>query len=97
MSTTQATPTPTRRGSRTSPRRRRARRQVAEQQDALARAADGFVGAATTDDAFEADLYEAELEYGLDDLAGQASDFRTQGPEVQQVFWEGFDEGLPSD
>jgi hypothetical protein len=70
--------------------------QVTEQQDALARAVDGFVGATTTDDAFEADLYEVELDYALDDLESQASDFRTQGPEVQQAFWEGFEEGLPS-
>jgi hypothetical protein len=68
--------------------------QVAEQEDALARAADGFVGATTTDDAFEADLYEAELEYALDDLESQAADFREQGPEVQQAYWEGFEEGL---
>jgi hypothetical protein len=68
--------------------------QVAEQQDALARAVDGFVGATTTDDAFEADLYEAELEYALSDLEGQAADFREQGPEVQQAYWEGFEEGF---
>jgi hypothetical protein len=68
--------------------------QVSEQQDALARAADGFVGATTTDDAFDADLYEAELEYALDDLEGQAADFREQGPEVHQAYWEGFEEGF---
>jgi inorganic triphosphatase YgiF len=67
---------------------------VADQQDALARAADGFVGSRTTDDAFEADLYQAELDVALDDLAGQASDFRAQGPEVHQAFWEGVDDGL---
>jgi hypothetical protein len=68
--------------------------QVAEQQDALARAADGFVGATTTDDAFEPDLYEAELDYALDELASQAADFREQGPEVHQAYWEGFEEGF---
>ena len=68
--------------------------QVSERQDALARAADGFVGATTTDDAFEADLYEAELEYALDDLEGRAADFREQGPEVHQAYWEGFEEGF---
>jgi len=68
--------------------------QVAEQQDALARAADGFVGATTTDDAFEADLYEAELDVALDDLSRQAADFREQGPEVHQAYWEGFEEGF---
>jgi hypothetical protein len=68
--------------------------QVAEQQDALARAVDGFVGATTTDDAFEADLYEVELDYALDDLESQAADFREQGPEVQQAYWEGFEEGF---
>lgn len=70
--------------------------QVAEQEDALARAADGFVGANSTDDAWEADLYEAELEIALDDLNSQASDFRAQGPEVQEAFWEGYENGLSS-
>ena len=68
--------------------------QVAEQQDALARAVDGVVGATTTDDAFEADLYEAELDSALDDLASQAADFREQGPEVRTAFWEGYEDGL---
>ena len=67
--------------------------QVAEQQDALSRAVDGFVGANTTDDAFEVDLYEAELDYALDDLESQAADFREQGPEVHQAYWEGFEDG----
>jgi hypothetical protein len=68
--------------------------QVAAQEDALARAADGYVGAVTSDDAFESDLYEAELDVALNDLTSQASDFRAQGPEVHQAFWEGVDEGL---
>ena len=68
--------------------------QVAEQQDALARAVDGFVGATTTDDAFEADLYEAELDYALADLESQAAGFREQGPEVHQAYWDGFEEGF---
>jgi hypothetical protein len=68
--------------------------QLDEQADALNRAADGFVGANTTDDAFEADLYQAELDVALDDLSSQASDFRAQGPEVNQAFWEGVDESL---
>jgi hypothetical protein len=68
--------------------------QVAEQQDALARAVDGFVGATTTDDAFEADLYEVELDYALEDLESQAANFRGQGPEVHQAYWEGFQEGF---
>ena len=68
--------------------------QVDEQGDALNRAADGFVGANTTDDAFEAELYQAELDVALDDLSSQASDFRAQGPEVHQAFWEGVDDSL---
>jgi len=68
--------------------------QVADQEDALARAADGFVGANTTDDAFESDLYQAELDVALDDLSSQAADFRAQGPEVHQAFWEGVDDSL---
>jgi uncharacterized protein YdbL (DUF1318 family) len=69
--------------------------QVEEQADALERAVDGYAGAVSSEDAFEADLYEAELEVALDDLSSQASDFRAQGPEVHQAFWEGFEEGLP--
>jgi hypothetical protein len=30
----------------------------------------------------------------VDDLATQAEDFRTQGPEVHQAFWEGYDESI---
>jgi hypothetical protein len=68
--------------------------QVADQQDALARAAEGFVGYYTTDSDWDAALYEAELDVALDDLYSQASDFREQGPEVHAAFWEGVDEGL---
>jgi hypothetical protein len=71
--------------------------QVDDQADALASAADGFVGSRTTDDAFEADLYQAELDSAVDDLASQADDFRTTGPEVQQAFWDGYQEGLSID
>jgi hypothetical protein len=68
--------------------------QVNDQADALARAADGFVGSRTTEDAIEADLYQAELDIAVDDLTRQAEDFRTTGPEVQQAFWDGYDDGL---
>jgi hypothetical protein len=71
--------------------------QAAEQQDALERAVDGYVGAVSTDDAWEAELYEAELDVALDDLTDQASDFRAQGPEVNQAFWEGFEKGVATD
>jgi hypothetical protein len=68
--------------------------QVAAQEDALSRAANGFVGALTTDDAFEAELYEYELDVALTDLGNNAEDFRTTGPEVQQAFWGGYEAGL---
>jgi hypothetical protein len=68
--------------------------QVGEQQDALVGAVDGFVGATSTDDTFKADLDEAELDYALADVVSQAADFRDQGPEVQQAYWEGFEEGF---
>jgi ABC-type sugar transport system substrate-binding protein len=71
--------------------------QVAAQEDALARAADGFVGSVTAGDEFEQALYQAELEVALDDLTGQASDFRAQGPEVRQAYWEGVEDGLSTD
>ena len=68
--------------------------QAADQADALARAADGFAGYHTTDSEWDAALYEAEFDIALDDLSSQASDFREQGPEVQQAFWDGVDDGL---
>jgi ABC-type sugar transport system substrate-binding protein len=68
--------------------------QVADQEDALSRAADGVVGSLTSESDFDAELYEAELDYALDDLTSQASDFRTNAPEVEQAFWEGVDSGL---
>jgi hypothetical protein len=71
--------------------------QVAAQEDALARAADGFAGSVTAGDEFEQDLYQAELDVALDDLTSQASDFRAQGPEVHEAYWEGFDDGLSTE
>jgi hypothetical protein len=68
--------------------------QVSDQADALDRAVDGFVGEHSTGDGFEQDLYEAELDVAVDDLTRQAKDFRTEGPDVQQAFWDGFDTGL---
>jgi hypothetical protein len=68
--------------------------QAADQADALDRAANGFVGYYTTDSDWDQALYEYELEVALDDLYYQAEDFRETGPEVQQAFWEGYDEGL---
>ena len=68
--------------------------QVSDQADALDRAANGFVGSLTSDSEFDQELYEAELDYALDDLASQADDFRTNAPEVEQSFWEGVDSGL---
>jgi hypothetical protein len=71
--------------------------QVAAQEDALARAADGFIGSHTADNSFDADLYQAELEYAVDDLTSQASDFRAEAPETHQAYWEGFEEGFDGD
>ena len=51
----------------------------------------------TADDEFEADLYEPELETAVDDLTSNADDFRTTGPEVQQAFWDGYEDGLNGD
>ena len=70
--------------------------QVDDQTDALARAADGFAGSVTTDDAWGYDLYQAELDVALDDLTENASDFRGQGPEVHQAFWQGVEDGVNS-
>lgn len=71
--------------------------QAVDQEDALTRAADGFVGTLTADDAFEADRYQAELDIAVYDLNNQAADFRDQGPEVRQAFYEGYQDGLAID
>jgi len=68
--------------------------QIADQQDALARSADGFIGTLTADDAWSVDLYQAELNDAVDDLASQAEQFRTTGPKAAQAFYEGVQEGL---
>jgi hypothetical protein len=68
--------------------------QVADQEDALARAADGFAGSVTADNDFDAELYQLELEYAVDDLTSQASEFRTEAPEVHQAYWEGVETGF---
>jgi hypothetical protein len=68
--------------------------QVADQADALVRAADGFVGTYTSDDAFETDLYQAELKDAVDDLGDNTESFRLQGSDVQQAFWNGYQEGV---
>jgi hypothetical protein len=67
---------------------------IADQQDALVRAADGFAGTYTADDAWSVDLYQAELNNAVDDLTGQAEQFRTTGSEAAQAFYEGVQEGL---
>ena len=64
---------------------------VDDQVDALDRAAEGAYGAATAGDEFSQDIYEWELEDAVNDLTGNAEDFRTTGPEVQQAFWEGYE------
>jgi hypothetical protein len=68
--------------------------QVNAQADALDRAADGFVGMYASDNEFDAELYQYELEVAADDLADNAEEFRTTGPEVQQAFWDGFESTL---
>jgi hypothetical protein len=68
--------------------------QVADQADALERAADGFAGTRTADDAFSQDLYQSELDGAVDDLAAQADTFRGGVPEVEQAFWDGYETGV---
>jgi hypothetical protein len=68
--------------------------QMSAQADALASAADGAYGAATTDDAWDQELYEAEFQWATDELVDNASDFRAEGPEVHQAFWQGVQDGI---
>jgi hypothetical protein len=71
--------------------------QVDKQADALNRAADGFVGAHTSDNSWDQDLYQSELDYAVDDLANNANDFSNQHSEVANAYWDGFQSGLPAD
>lgn len=68
--------------------------QVDDQANALDRAAEGAYGAATAEDGFTQDIYESEFNTAVDDLSNNAEDFRTTGPEVQQAFWDGYQDGL---
>lgn len=70
--------------------------QVNEQADALDRAVDGFVGERSTTDDWEQEFYQWELDVAVDDLSSNAEEFRTQGPEVQQAFWDGYEDGMAS-
>jgi hypothetical protein len=68
--------------------------QASDQADALERAADGFVGERTADGSFEQDLYQAEIDAAVDDLSSQADAVRTNAPEVQRAFWDGYETGV---
>jgi len=72
-------------------------KQVDKQADALNRAADGFVGAHSSDNSWDQDLYQSELDYAVDDLANNADDFSNQHSEVANAYWDGFQDGLPAD
>jgi acyl-CoA reductase-like NAD-dependent aldehyde dehydrogenase len=72
-------------------------KQVDKQADALNRAADGFVGAHSSDNSWDQDLYQSELDYAVDDLANNAGDFQNQHSEVANAYWDGFQDGLPAD
>jgi hypothetical protein len=67
---------------------------ISDQEDALTRAADGFVGAHLSGDAWEVDLYQAELNDAVDDLQNEAKSFRNNGSEAAQAFYDGVETGL---
>ncbi len=67
---------------------------VSGQEDALVRAADGFVGALTAESDFDSELYQVELDYAVEDLTSQAEEFRSEAPGVEQAYWEGFEDGF---
>jgi acyl-CoA reductase-like NAD-dependent aldehyde dehydrogenase len=71
--------------------------QLDKQADALNRAADGFVGAHTSDDGWDQDLYQSELDYAVDDLVNNADDFGNQRSDVNQAYVEGFQSALPNE
>ena len=71
--------------------------QLDKQVDALNRAADGFVGAHSSDNSWDQDLYQSELDYAVDDLANNADDFSNQHSDVVNAYWDGLQDGLPAD
>ena len=68
--------------------------QVDEQADALARAADGFVGAHDGRRRVRAGPLPGRARRRRRRPQRQAEDFRAEGPEVQQAFWDGYQDGL---
>lgn len=70
---------------------------VDKQVDALNRAANGYVGAHTTDNRWDQELYQSELNYAADDLSNNAKHFRNQRSDVDQAYYDGFQSGLPAD
>lgn len=68
--------------------------QASDQEDALSRAADGFAGVHTSTDSWEVDVYQAELNDALADLDDNAEDFQENAPEVEQAFWDGYEDGV---
>src|SRR5690242_12317566 len=70
--------------------------ELGKYRDALERAADGFVGERTSDNDWDQDLYHSELQGAVDDLNQQADELATQGPEVRQAFYDGYQEAITS-
>jgi hypothetical protein len=70
--------------------------QITRQQDAFFSAINGFVGANTTGDAWEQDLYDAEYSDAIDAFDQQAEEFRSNGDDVVKAFWNGVEDGLRS-
>ena len=70
---------------------------VNKQVDALNRAANGYVGAHTTDSSWDRDVYQSELNYATDDLSYNAKHFRNQRSDVDKAYYDGFRKGLPSE
>jgi hypothetical protein len=71
--------------------------QVDQQADALYSAADGFVGSHTSDNEWDQELYQYELDYAVDDFNNNVDDFSNQHSEVANAYWDGLQEGLPAD
>jgi hypothetical protein len=69
---------------------------VDKQADALNRAADGYAGSHTSDNEWDRYVYRSELNYAVDDLKNNADHFQNQRSDVDQAYYEGFRDGLPS-
>jgi hypothetical protein len=68
--------------------------QITDEQSAFFDALNGAAGSVQSTDDWDQSLYEDQLDSAIDDLSSNADEFRTNGPDVVQSFWNGVQDGL---